>query len=164
MSNRTCDRCERDLPPTKRPDLQRYCSPRCARPVPERQAECTQCGALFASRRGWKVCSPACRKARDTISLAASSHRRGSSHLGRARYYGCEYEPISRLVILERDGWKCGICRGDIDPNVAYPDLRSASLDHIVPLSLGGPHLMSNVQAAHLICNIEKGAKLLPVA
>lgn len=32
----------------------------------------------------------------------------------------------------------------------------SASLDHILPLSLGGAHSMANVQLAHLSCNHTK--------
>lgn len=33
----------------------------------------------------------------------------------------------------------------------------SASLDHVVPLSLGGAHTPENTQASHLICNGRKG-------
>jgi 5-methylcytosine-specific restriction endonuclease McrA len=32
-----------------------------------------------------------------------------------------------------------------------------ASVDHIVPLSLGGPHTLDNAQLAHLRCNAIKG-------
>ncbi|WP_423797180.1 HNH endonuclease [Mycobacteroides abscessus] len=35
----------------------------------------------------------------------------------------------------------------------------SASLDHVVPMSLGGDHLSTNVQCAHLKCNMDKGAR-----
>jgi 5-methylcytosine-specific restriction endonuclease McrA len=31
------------------------------------------------------------------------------------------------------------------------------SLDHIVPVSLGGTHTWANVQLAHLRCNVSKG-------
>jgi 5-methylcytosine-specific restriction endonuclease McrA len=36
----------------------------------------------------------------------------------------------------------------------------SASLDHIVPVSLGGAHVPGNVQLAHLICNNIKADSL----
>jgi 5-methylcytosine-specific restriction endonuclease McrA len=36
----------------------------------------------------------------------------------------------------------------------------SASVDHIIPLVLGGEHSMANVQAAHLVCNLRKGDRL----
>jgi 5-methylcytosine-specific restriction endonuclease McrA len=32
------------------------------------------------------------------------------------------------------------------------------SLDHVIPLSLGGDHSMANTQAAHLDCNTRKQA------
>ena len=55
----------------------------------------------------------------------------------------------------------CGICGRPIDPELKFPDPMSASLDHIVPISLGGhPYAQSNMQVAHLICNRTKGAKL----
>ena len=43
-----------------------------------------------------------------------------------------------------------------MNPILAYPHPRSASLDHIEPLSLGGQHVHSNVQLAHLDCNMAK--------
>lgn len=42
---------------------------------------------------------------------------------------------------------------GDYGPD--YP-----TIDHIVPLSKGGPHLWSNVQVACAECNIAKGASV----
>ena len=33
-----------------------------------------------------------------------------------------------------------------------------ASLDHVVPLSLGGGHTRDNVQCAHWLCNSLRGA------
>lgn len=53
----------------------------------------------------------------------------------------------------------CGICGEQIDRELAYPDHMSKSLDHIVPLSKGGAHAQENLQWAHLICNIRKGAR-----
>jgi len=36
----------------------------------------------------------------------------------------------------------------------------SVSLDHIVPVSLGGMHSMANVQCAHLFCNLSKNNRV----
>ncbi|MCK4625025.1 MAG: HNH endonuclease [Phycisphaerae bacterium] len=44
------------------------------------------------------------------------------------------------------------------DEALKYPHRRSASLDHIVPISQGGHHTRKNVQLAHLGCNIQKRA------
>lgn len=79
---------------------------------------------------------------------------------GRARRHGVAFEPINRVDVFMRDEWLCGICSLPVDPTLAHPDSMSASLDHIVPMSLGGPHLYANVQCSHLICNIRKRDRL----
>jgi 5-methylcytosine-specific restriction endonuclease McrA len=68
-----------------------------------------------------------------------------------------EAESIDRWEIGDRDGWRCGICRRRIDKTKDWPDPRSASLDHVIPLSEGGPHVRSNVRIAHLDCNMKRG-------
>lgn len=67
-------------------------------------------------------------------------------------------ERFDPVEVYERDGWKCGICGGSVDPKVLYPDYMSASLDHITPLSKGGDHTRGNTMLAHLICNLRKWA------
>lgn len=69
-------------------------------------------------------------------------------------------EAFAPLDVHTRDGWTCRLCRRPIDPEVAWPDPMSASVDHIVPLSRGGEHSMINVQSAHLGCNSSKGDRL----
>jgi hypothetical protein len=81
-----------------------------------------------------------------------------NTHKRRAIQYGVEYELIDKNKVYERDGWVCGICSGDVDRSLKFPDPMSASLDHIIPMSLGGPHIEVNTQCAHLKCNLEKGA------
>lgn len=64
------------------------------------------------------------------------------------------------LDIFDRDGWICGICNQPVDPAARFPDWSRASLDHVIPLSRGGPHTPTNAQLAHLSCNVRKGAAL----
>lgn len=64
-----------------------------------------------------------------------------------------------RSLIAARDGWGCGICGEFIDENVRHPDPRSASVDHVVPLALGGLDTLENVRLAHLVCNASRGAE-----
>lgn len=78
-------------------------------------------------------------------------------HEHRARHYGVEYEPIDRDEIFERDGWICQLCGKPVDKNARWPEPHMPSIDHIIPLSLGGPHLRTNIQCAHLTCNMSKG-------
>lgn len=58
--------------------------------------------------------------------------------------------------LIARDGHDCGIC-GHTIPAVTYPDMNSASIDHIVPISRGGEHALDNARATHLRCNIARG-------
>lgn len=57
---------------------------------------------------------------------------------------------IDRQAIYERDGGICQIC-GD---HVSSDDF---TLDHIVPLSAGGPHTETNLRIAHRSCNSRLG-------
>lgn len=54
----------------------------------------------------------------------------------------------------------CGICGEPMDRSLKHPDPLSKSVDHIHPVSRGGAHAADNLQWAHLICNIRKGAKV----
>lgn len=74
----------------------------------------------------------------------------------RARKRTTQVEPINEKIVYLRDGWKCQICHKKVDKRFKYPNPKSASLDHIIPLSKGGTHTSKNVQLTHWICNIEK--------
>jgi 5-methylcytosine-specific restriction endonuclease McrA len=58
--------------------------------------------------------------------------------------------------VFKRDKWTCGICHEAIDRTLRWPDLMSASVDHVIPLAEGGSHTYDNVQAAHWLCNTYK--------
>jgi 5-methylcytosine-specific restriction endonuclease McrA len=74
---------------------------------------------------------------------------------------GAQSEPYTRDSIAERDGYLCGLCRGDVDMDLSYPDPMSPSVDHVIPLSTGGNDTVANVQLAHLRCNLSKGPRAL---
>lgn len=119
-------------------------------------ATCGNCGSAFmADKRRWRYCSPECsfaRKYRDNWKNVA--HRR-------IKERGATVERFSREEIFERDEWTCRLCNEAIDPAARKPDMRCASVDHIVPISKGGEHSRANVQAAHFICNLTKGDRIL---
>ncbi|MSS84495.1 HNH endonuclease [Actinomycetaceae bacterium WB03_NA08] len=79
---------------------------------------------------------------------------------GKTAKYGGRFDVVDRFVVFERDGWICQLCGGPVDPELKRPDVMSASLDHVVPLSLGGDHSMENSQLAHLSCNSAKGSRV----
>ena len=76
----------------------------------------------------------------------------------RARKAGVACERVDYTEIAKRDQWVCQICRRPVSPEIRWPDPQSGSIDHIVPVSKGGAHLRSNIQLAHLACNMKKHA------
>jgi 5-methylcytosine-specific restriction endonuclease McrA len=70
-------------------------------------------------------------------------------------------EMFDRQEIFDRDGWICQLCNDPIDPALRWPDQMSASLDHIIPVILGGKHSRANAQASHLDCNVRKGGRMV---
>lgn len=91
------------------------------------------------------------RQARPEVHAAVEARRR-------ARKAGGQTEVYDRKEIYERDGGVCQLCEVMVDLALAWPDLMSFSIDHKVPISRGGSDIRDNVQTAHLICNIRKGA------
>lgn len=79
-----------------------------------------------------------------------------SRHARRANLRNAFVEEVSISYLLERDGWRCGICGKSIPKKALYPDPLSPSLDHVVPLAQGGKHEKRNAQAAHFMCNSTK--------
>jgi 5-methylcytosine-specific restriction endonuclease McrA len=62
-----------------------------------------------------------------------------------------QIQPVALIHVAERDGWRCAICAGVVTR-------ATWSLDHVIPLSKGGPHTYSNVVLAHRSCNSSRGA------
>ena len=130
----------------------------------ERTRICPTCSGVFTARRDdHRYCSLSCR------SIATASRRyppdyipttTSHGHRARARHYGTTYDNVDRIAVFERDNWFCQLCETPINPDLAWPAPMSASLDHVVPLSLGGDHDYQNTQAAHLRCNIAKGNRV----
>lgn len=79
----------------------------------------------------------------------------------RALEKGALSENIDLIQIYESHNWICGICHKKINKNLKYPNPKSTSHDHIIPLSKGGAHTYSNVQPAHLDCNLRKNNFLI---
>lgn len=59
-----------------------------------------------------------------------------------------------RLVVLERDEWKCRI-------RATGCTFKATEVDHIVPLSAGGPpYDPANLRASCLHCNRSRGGRV----
>lgn len=66
-------------------------------------------------------------------------------------------EDVDLMVVLERDNWMCMLCGKKIPKGAEYPDPLYRTVDHVVPLHVGGEHSYANVQSAHFGCNAAKG-------
>lgn len=61
--------------------------------------------------------------------------------------------------LLDRDKGRCQLCLRRVVRKAQRTKL-SPSIDHIVPVSKGGGNEDSNLQLAHLYCNMKKSAKI----
>lgn len=68
-------------------------------------------------------------------------------------------EDVSVGVLLKKNKSLCGICGMVIPKDVRHPHPMSATIDHIIPMSLGGSHSYDNTQPAHRKCNVLKHIK-----
>lgn len=99
------------------------------------------------------------RAARMKGEIAVLSNRAGQARR-KARKLSNVAEAYEYLDIFVRDDWTCQVCFYPIDPELKYPNPGFGTIDHVVPLVLGGSDTEDNVTAAHLVCNQRKGASL----
>lgn len=157
-----CAVCDQEFQQTRSDRC--YCSPLCARRAyaarrkvdGRQQANDAEARARRAEIRRRERAEIGALRARYPESFAAAEARRAERKASGER--------IPPIEVFERDGWICQLCSDEIDRTLSYPDPNSPSLDHVVPLAAGGKHVRSNVQAAHLLCNLRKGARQMDVA
>ncbi len=124
---------------------------------------CTKCGTAMPRARG-RYEARRCDTCRVASKRAGRRKRRElygpNIHRSRARRNGVPWEPVNRLIVFKRDGWVCQICKRQVLRKWTYanavkrvPHPRSPTLDHITPMSKGGPHTYDNVQCACFECN-----------
>lgn len=63
-------------------------------------------------------------------------------------------------AILRKTATICALCGMPLDKSLKYPNPMSISIDHIIPVALGGRSTLDNLQATHLVCNKQKGKKI----
>lgn len=114
-----------------------YCSNACA------YVSCDNCRDLFYRRKGKRFCCDVC---------CCQFHSRNYQHMKRAM--GNKKIDINQVIEMY-DG-VCNICMLPVDMDAVWPMPLSPSIDHILPITLGGKHEVNNCQLAHLRCNIQK--------
>ena len=152
---RRCDHCDSPFQ-TYAGSRRNYCSNRCRHrlasglPVWKPEVAVCACGTAFLAR--WprhKWCSKRCARENHGFRRRAQGALKGHD------------VATNREVIGRRDRWRCGLCGASVNRHIRWPDPESGSIDHIVPLSLGGSHEMGNLQLSHLRCNMKKGARVV---
>ena len=133
---------------------QKRCSTGCRSQVLalSRARNCKTCYTLLPETTGKKhrqYCGPSCQ----VKSPKGKKLVDNRNALKRGAYVADVY----RAEIYRRDGWRCQICKLKVNPRYTGAHPKAPSLDHIIPLSLGGTHEPSNVQLAHFGCNARKG-------
>ena len=129
---------------------------------------CKVCGCSCGER----FCSDACRKinADKAAANARAARRRykkaaGRNFKQRARRYGVEYVRFPRTLVFERDNYICQLCKTPVLHTATYRKrdgkihMKSPTIDHIIPMSKGGPHTPDNCQTACFGCNSKKGSR-----
>lgn len=157
-SSRACVYCKMEFKPRqRRPTM--FCSRKCkdnerqsqiriARIVGKPERKCPHCGRVMREgmRADAKFCSAECN---------ARAHA-----AGRRKKVGDRDYVIARLVLHDRDEGICAICGHGVNLAVPWPNLLSASVDHVLPLSLGGGHEDANLRVVHLTCNARRRAQM----
>lgn len=146
----TCEWCGETFTPKQNRSNVRFCSrehkqlARIAATAARRAAErpyrrCEWCGTGLEQTRSMRArfCSARCNN--------------------RAHYLSKSKRMAVRLAA--RDGAWCGICGAEIDMSISWPDLWSSSIDHVIPVSLGGSDDLDNLRLAHLTCNCARKAR-----
>jgi len=181
-----CKQCGIEFALRPRYNKQVYCSTACAveatRKHPKRWPSssihifrCAQCAKLVVLRKprgGWakrqKVCGPECRrlyhnrrhveKYRDDLEFRDRVLTRSHEH--RAHALGVGDARVTLAYLIERDGGRCraSVCHFRSRKVMALGTRgpKQPSMDHIIPLSRGGTHVLSNVHLTHYRCNLSK--------
>jgi hypothetical protein len=119
--------------------------------TPPHDIECQQCGRTFVGLRV-RFC-PECRSQRQREQARRQKTRRAAAKRGAIkadRYRASE--------IYERDGWRCHLCRRLVKRQVVVPHPLAPTIDHLIPISDGGPDIRTNVATAHFRCNYQRQA------
>lgn len=127
---------------------QRRAAQRRASALPSGLRACSRCSADFEPRHLSTLYCSGCQRL-----------RKSGNARSRARLYGVRYERVNTAAVFIRDEWVCQLCGSatlKAERGTWHP--LAPEIDHIIPMSRGGPHTFDNVQCVHRQCNEAKGA------
>ena len=123
---------------------------------------CKECGKVFshADRRSDMYCSEKCA---DKYYNRIYSRKRDALKRGNGKS-----DNIDLIELYKRDKGYCHICNELCDledyeyrENTFIAGNSYPSVDHVIPLAIGGADTWANVKLAHRSCNSKKGAKVV---
>ena len=128
---------------------------------------CDPCRAIAAKYVRDKWHTDPKYKAREKEYLRLNPHKKYHNNKSYKRVKGGKRRTYTRNQIIKRDGLNCYICNTPVDFNATHIQGQPGwetypHVDHVIPLALGGDDTLENVKLTHAICNINKGARLLP--
>lgn len=121
-----------------------------------RTYKCKRCGreitVAYANKKR-KFCSDTCLRRWSRVQAKA---------VRRARKRNVVREKFHPIEVFMRDGWRCRLCGIDTPASLrgTLHD-QAPELDHVIPLSRGGPHTMNNTQCLCRKCNSDKGNEIM---
>ena len=168
-TTKICNKCNQPKPIAEFPKWRRACKD-CVKE--EKRLSSIAYYREHKNSSDFKAKREACRQRRITANREAYLAQKHETYLRNKEWYNSNWhvrraiaagaDVIDRTItiskLLERDNYTCAICGIKISQDW---ESRSAmpSIDHIMPLSLGGQHSWDNVRAVHLGCNNSKAGK-----
>lgn len=114
------------------------------------------------TRHRHKTCSVECQKELVRISPTHRNTRRKQRATRRARKRKAFVENVDVTVLLQWQQGRCYHCDNKIRIDKEAPHPKSLTLDHLIPLALGGPHSYANTVASCWNCNCSiKGTRAI---
>jgi len=143
-----CELTEENWYPSSRRNRARVCKA-CVRKA-RTEWNRAHSGRVNARNRVWRAAHP------EKVRVL----QQGSDLRRRQREATVMREPIDPQEIFKRDKWRCKECGCKTPPSLMGTNVSNApSVDHVIPLSLGGPHTMRNLRCLCRRCNETKAAK-----
>lgn len=154
---RACSFCEALF--LARKDSEVFCSAVCStKRYAKAGLHCVDCGK---PRRFYSQRCELCRvKRAESVKHSESMKRCKKQAKARRRAKGKAVisAPVSLVDVIKAHGKRCHLCGKAVDVSTANQP-KSATMDHVVPLALGGWHDLNNLRPAHHLCNSLKGAQ-----
>lgn len=116
---------------------------------------CKECGCAYEGKGRSSLCNTCYDKHQKTFRRIQRVRRKAFER-------NVKSENVNPIKVFERDNWTCKLC-GIKTPKSkrGLNELNSPELDHIIPISKGGPHVYTNVQCLCRSCNMKKSDKLI---